>query len=207
MGKINTDENTGVFRRGSLRRGQWATLFLVLSLACNRTGACHEDGAHKSDLYQKHKLTLGVVARHEHNERAAENQKNARNDAALEIACLKRAAYSGNSAGADALSQIYAGGFGVPTNPELAYAWSEVAAVEGNIGAKLRRTELLYDLSASQLRAALRKADAILMAIKLPDWNTGPIRGSQKKQSHPGEAVERFIHRKLTACPPWRHPS
>jgi TPR repeat protein len=123
------------------------------------------------------------------------------------MACLKRAAYRGSSAAADALGEIYSGGLGISANPELAYAWSEVGAVEGNSGAELRRSELLDELTASQWRTALLKADTILMAVKLPDWNTGPIRGSQKKSSHPGEAVQRFIHQKLTTCPPWRRPS
>ena len=81
-------------------------------------------------------------------------------------AYLEQAAYHGNARAAMQLSRMYHLGLGMPASPIEAYAWSEVASLEGNILARRERDASLYDLEESDQQHALARADEILRRIK-----------------------------------------
>jgi len=62
---------------------------------------------------------------------------------------------------------MYRRGIGNAIDLKEAYAWSEVAAVEGNSTERQARDQLLYSLTFDDQGEALRRADQIFDAIKL----------------------------------------
>jgi TPR repeat protein len=79
---------------------------------------------------------------------------------------LDRAAYHGDPRSAMLLGQMYRVGPGIPKDLKLAYAWSEVASLEGSEFAKRERDDSLRDLSVSDQDAAVAQAKDILKEIK-----------------------------------------
>ncbi len=79
---------------------------------------------------------------------------------------LERAAYQGEPRAAMLLGQIYGTGIGLPLDPIKAYAWSEVATIEGNMFAKRERDALLHTLDVGEQKVAVARAKEILADIK-----------------------------------------
>jgi hypothetical protein len=64
------------------------------------------------------------------------------------------------------LGQMYRLGLGMSADPIEAYAWSEVASLEGSIFAKRERDASLGNLSADKQQEAVARASEILKEIK-----------------------------------------
>jgi Sel1 repeat len=79
---------------------------------------------------------------------------------------LERAAYHGDPRSAMLLGQMYRVGLGTTVDQEKAYAWSEVASLEGSEFAKRERDSSLRDLSVSDQQVAIAQAKVILTEIK-----------------------------------------
>jgi len=79
---------------------------------------------------------------------------------------LDRAAYHGDARSAMLLGQMYRIGLGIPKDLKQAYAWSEVASLEGSEFAKRERDDSLRDLPVSDQDAAVVQAKDILKEIK-----------------------------------------
>ena len=79
---------------------------------------------------------------------------------------LEQAAYHGNARAAMLLGQMYRVGLGVTADPKEAYAWSEVARIEGNAFAEHERDASLSDLNSEDRQAAIARAGDILKEIK-----------------------------------------
>ena len=79
---------------------------------------------------------------------------------------LDRAGYHGDPRSAMLLGQMYRVGLGIPKDLKQAYAWSEVASLEGSEFAKRERADSLRDLSVSDQDAAVAQAKNILKEIK-----------------------------------------
>lgn len=79
---------------------------------------------------------------------------------------LEKAAYHGDVRAAMLLGQMYRVTIGAPANPMEAYAWSEVATVEGNAFAEHERDASFRDLSATDQKAAVARAQEILKTIR-----------------------------------------
>ena len=79
---------------------------------------------------------------------------------------LDRAGYHGDPRSAMLLGQMYRVGLGIPKDLKQAYAWSEVASLEGSEFAKRERADSLRDLSVSDQDAAVAQAKDILKEIK-----------------------------------------
>jgi TPR repeat protein len=79
---------------------------------------------------------------------------------------LELAAYHGNARAAMLLGQMYRIGLGVTADRKEAYAWSEVARLEGNTFAERERNASLRDLSPDDQQAAIARARDILKDIK-----------------------------------------
>ena len=74
-------------------------------------------------------------------------------------AYLEQAAYHGIARAAMQLSRMYHLGLGMPASPIEAYAWSEVASLEGNVFARRERDASLHDLKESDQQQAVARAD------------------------------------------------
>jgi TPR repeat protein len=87
-------------------------------------------------------------------------------DFAQAKAYLKQAAYHGDARAAMLLGQMYRLGLGMSADSIEAYAWSEVASLEGSIFAKRERDASLGNLSADKQQEAVARASEILKEIK-----------------------------------------
>jgi TPR repeat protein len=79
---------------------------------------------------------------------------------------LERAAYHGGPRAAMLLGQMYRDGLGMPADQKEAYAWSEVATLEGSAFASRDRDATFHDLSATEKNTAIARAQDILKIIK-----------------------------------------
>lgn len=80
---------------------------------------------------------------------------------------LEKAAYHGEPQAAMLLGQMYRDGIGAPADQTQAYAWSEVATLEGSAFAQRDRDAALRDLkNAVDPKTAIARAREILDAIK-----------------------------------------
>jgi TPR repeat protein len=79
---------------------------------------------------------------------------------------LDHAAYHGDPRSAMLLGQMYRVGLGIPKDLKKAYAWSEVASLEGSEFAKRERDDSLRDLSVGDQDAAVAQAKNFLKEIK-----------------------------------------
>jgi TPR repeat protein len=79
---------------------------------------------------------------------------------------LEKSAYQGNPRAAMLLGQMYRVGIGMTADPGAAYAWSEVATLEGSVFAKRERDASFRDLSADDQKAAITRAREILKTVK-----------------------------------------
>jgi hypothetical protein len=61
---------------------------------------------------------------------------------------------------------MYHDGIGMPADQIEAYAWSEVATLEGSVFAQRDRDISLHDLSDADQKAAIARAHEILKSIK-----------------------------------------
>jgi TPR repeat protein len=87
-------------------------------------------------------------------------------DFALAKSCLEKAAHHGSPRAAMLLGQMYRQGLGTSVDLKEAYAWSEVAALEGNTVARREGNTTLHDLSPDDQKAAIARAQDILAQIK-----------------------------------------
>ena len=67
------------------------------------------------------------------------------------------------------LGQMYRVGLGIEADLKQAYAWSEVATLEGSAFAKRERDMSLRGLGADDQKAAVERAKEILEKIKRED--------------------------------------
>jgi TPR repeat protein len=79
---------------------------------------------------------------------------------------LKEAAYRGDPRAAMLLGRMYRLGLGVIADPTAAYAWLEVAVLEGSTFAKRERDASLQDLSVKDQKVAIARAKEILAEIE-----------------------------------------
>jgi TPR repeat protein len=79
---------------------------------------------------------------------------------------LEKSAYQGNPHAAMLLGQMYRAGVGMTANPTEAYAWSEVATLEGNAFAERERDASFRNLSTDDQKAAIARARGILKTVK-----------------------------------------
>jgi TPR repeat protein len=79
---------------------------------------------------------------------------------------LEKSAYQGDPRAAMLLGQMYRAGIGMTVDPTGAYAWSEVATLEGSVFAKRERDASFRDLSAADQQAAITRAHEILKTVK-----------------------------------------
>ncbi len=79
---------------------------------------------------------------------------------------LEQAAYYGDPRAAMLLGQIYRLGLGTSADPIEAYAWSEVASLEGSVFAKRERDASLGKLDTDKQQEAVVRAAQILEQIK-----------------------------------------
>ena len=79
---------------------------------------------------------------------------------------LEQAAYHGGPRAAMLLGQMYRDGLGIPADQKEAYAWSEVATLEGSVFASRDRDATFHDLSATERNTAIARAQEILKLIK-----------------------------------------
>jgi hypothetical protein len=115
------------WNREFLRGFDMRKLFLVLFLCSLGVSALLQEAMAKSGFDEKREFMSATVGIQK--DRAPKDPEIGGKDKVLELACLKRAAQRGDSAAAEALGAIYSEGIMVPTDLELAYAWSEAAAV------------------------------------------------------------------------------
>ena len=80
--------------------------------------------------------------------------------------CLEQAAYHGDPRAAMLLGQMYRLGLGMSADPIEAYAWSEVASLEGSVFAKRERDASLGKLDTDKQQDAIARATQILEQIK-----------------------------------------
>jgi TPR repeat protein len=79
---------------------------------------------------------------------------------------LERAAYHADPRSAMLLGQMYRAGIGTAVDQKQAYAWSEVASLEGSEFAVRERDSSLHDLDVSDQQAAVTHAHEIMKEIK-----------------------------------------
>ncbi len=79
---------------------------------------------------------------------------------------LDSAAYHGNPRAAMLLGQMYRLGLGTAVDMKEAYAWSEVATIEGGALAKQQRDASLHELGTEDQKNAIARAKSILAQIK-----------------------------------------
>lgn len=79
---------------------------------------------------------------------------------------LERAAYHADPRSAMLLGQMYRAGIGTAVDQKQAYAWSEVATLEGSDFAVRERESSLRDLDVSDQKAAVAQAQDIMNEIK-----------------------------------------
>jgi TPR repeat protein len=79
---------------------------------------------------------------------------------------LERAAYHADPRSAMLLGQMYRAGIGTAVDQKEAYAWSEVASLEGSDFAMRERDSSLHDLDVSDQQAAIAHAHEIMKQIK-----------------------------------------
>ena len=79
---------------------------------------------------------------------------------------LEKAAYGGKPRAAMLLGQMYHDGIGMPVEQTQAYAWSEVATLEGSVFAQQDRDASFHDLSEADQKTALAQAQNILKSVK-----------------------------------------
>ena len=87
---------------------------------------------------------------------------------------LEEAAFHGSARAAVLLGRMYRDGVGQPTDPKAAYAWFEVASLEGNPVAQRDRATALDRLDAADQHSAIARAHTILAQI---DHNAAPAKG------------------------------
>jgi TPR repeat protein len=87
-------------------------------------------------------------------------------DFAQAMTYLEKSAYQGNPRVAMLLGQMYRAGIGTAVNPTEAYAWSEVATLEGNVFAERERDPSFHNLSTDDQKAAIARAQEILKTVK-----------------------------------------
>jgi TPR repeat protein len=79
---------------------------------------------------------------------------------------LEQAAYHADPRSAMLLGQMYRAGIGTAVDQKQAYAWSEVASIEGSEFAVRERDSSLHDLDVSDQQAAVAHAHDIMKEIK-----------------------------------------
>jgi Sel1 repeat len=109
------------------------------------------------DLYKK-AAARGVVAAESRLGEAYLRGDVALPDFAQAKSYLERAAQRGDARAAWLLGHMYRIGLGVPADPKEAYAWSEVATIEGSPFARGERDRSLNDLSGGDQQAAVARA-------------------------------------------------
>ncbi len=87
-------------------------------------------------------------------------------DSSLARTYLARAAYQGEADAAMLIGRMYATGVGTTPDPVKAYAWSEVATIEGDQPARKERDAALHALDLKDQQAGIARAKDILAAIK-----------------------------------------
>jgi hypothetical protein len=98
--------------------------------------------------------------------RSRQNTLEAKLSASDQNICDAKAAYQGDPRAAMLLGQMYRVGIGMTADPTQAYAWSEVATLEGSAFAKRERDASFRDLSADDQKAAIARAREILKTVK-----------------------------------------
>src|SRR5664280_766864 len=79
---------------------------------------------------------------------------------------LEKAAYHGGPRAAMLLGQMHHDGIGMPVNQVEAYAWSEVATIEGSAFATRERGASFHGLSEADQKSAIARAQEIIKIIK-----------------------------------------
>jgi TPR repeat protein len=79
---------------------------------------------------------------------------------------LEQAAYHADPRSAMLLGQMYRAGIGTAVDQKQAYAWSEVASLEGSEFAERERNSSLHDLDVGDQQAAVAQAQDIMKEIK-----------------------------------------
>jgi TPR repeat protein len=87
---------------------------------------------------------------------------------------LEKAAYHGGPGAAILLGQMHHDGIGIPVDQVEAYAWSEVATVEGSAFATRERDASFHGLSEADQKSAIARAQEILKIIKGENPPTQP---------------------------------
>ncbi len=87
-------------------------------------------------------------------------------DSSLARTYLKRAAYQGEPGAAMLIGRMYGTGAGMTPDPVKAYAWSEVATIEGDKPARKERDAALHALDLKGQQAGIARAKDILAAVK-----------------------------------------
>jgi TPR repeat protein len=87
-------------------------------------------------------------------------------DFGLAKSYFETAAHHGNARAAMLLGQMYRLGLGTGVDLKEAYAWSEVATLEGSTFARHERDASLHQLNADDQKAAIARATSILAEIK-----------------------------------------
>jgi len=89
---------------------------------------------------------------------------------------LEKAAYHGGPRAAMLLGQMYHDGIGMPGDQTEAYAWSEVATLEGSIFASRERDASFHGLNDADIKSAISRAQEILKVIKSETPPTQPAK-------------------------------
>ena len=79
---------------------------------------------------------------------------------------LEKAAYHGGPRAAMLLGQMYHDGIGMTADQKEAYAWSEVATLEGSVFASRDRDASFHGLSTADQKSAIARAQEIIKIIK-----------------------------------------
>jgi TPR repeat protein len=100
-------------------------------------------------------------------------------DFGLAKSYFEKSAHHGDPHAAMLLGQMYRLGLGTGIDLREAYAWSEVATLEGNTFARHERDASLHDLNAEDQKAAIARATSILAQIRhettpSPEVSTSP---------------------------------
>jgi TPR repeat protein len=108
---------------------------------------------------------------------------------------LKRAAYNSDDEAAELLSEMHRRGLSVAADPKEAYAWSEVAVIQGDETARRTRDQLLYSLSLKELRSALSRTNDILHKLKAsrPDGLIAEFRPTATSRDDDGSVPEQPV--------------
>jgi len=91
---------------------------------------------------------------------------------------LEKAAYHGGPRAAMLLGQMHHDGIGMPIDQVEAYAWSEVATLEGSAFATRERDASFHDLSEADKNSAIARAKDLLKVIKGETPSINPVKSN-----------------------------